>query len=234
MPDLHLLTGAYALDALDDVERAGFERHLRTCRTCPLEVREFQESAAGLADRVAVPPPPFLRDRVLREVSRTRQLSPAGRRVLPNLSLRRSLAVAAAAVVLAGGAGLGGIAWQGQRSAHDHEAEAARIAQIVTDPSRREVVGKPTGGGTADVIAARGSAVFAAAQFSSLPSDRTYQLWVIRGKVIRSLGLLHVTDGTGQELVSGVRPGDTVAVSVEPSGGSKQPTTTPVLALPVT
>ena len=32
--DLHLLSGAYAVDALDDLERARFEAHLRTCADC--------------------------------------------------------------------------------------------------------------------------------------------------------------------------------------------------------
>jgi anti-sigma factor RsiW len=76
MPDMHQLTGAYALDALDDVERASFERHLRTCGSCAAEVIELQEAAAGLADRVAIAAPDGLRGKVLAEVSRTRQISP--------------------------------------------------------------------------------------------------------------------------------------------------------------
>ena len=47
MSDPHLLTGAYALDALDDVERAGVERHLRGCAECAAEVAEFHEVPPG-------------------------------------------------------------------------------------------------------------------------------------------------------------------------------------------
>jgi anti-sigma-K factor RskA len=45
--------------------------------------------------------------------------------------------------------------------------------------------------------------------------------------------MLGVRDGSGQSLVSGVSNGDAVAISVEPAGGSKQPTTTPIVAVPV-
>ena len=34
MSDIHALVGAYAVDALDDVERAAFERHLAECAAC--------------------------------------------------------------------------------------------------------------------------------------------------------------------------------------------------------
>ncbi|MYS39774.1 anti-sigma factor, partial [Streptomyces sp. SID5998] len=39
--DLHALTGAYALHALPDDERAAFERHLTGCSSCAREVAEF-------------------------------------------------------------------------------------------------------------------------------------------------------------------------------------------------
>src|SRR5690242_21711227 len=116
MPDMHLLTGAYALDALNDVERAEFERHLRSCGSCSAEVIELQEAAAGLADRVEVPPPSQLKAAVLAEVTRTRQISPTERVHLRRPSLRRVLSTAVAAVVIAVTAGLGGVAWQAHES----------------------------------------------------------------------------------------------------------------------
>src|SRR3954447_19413249 len=114
MTDPHLLTGAYALDALDDVERAGVERHLRTCAGCAAEVAELREVGTWLADRVATPPPPELKGRVLAQVRATRQEAPpATTHVrMPRLAPRRPLLAAAAAVILAGGVGLGGVAWQ--------------------------------------------------------------------------------------------------------------------------
>jgi hypothetical protein len=65
----HALAGAYALDALDAAERARFERHLATCRTCPDEVRGFAATATVLGVAAAVTPPPALKGRVLADVA---------------------------------------------------------------------------------------------------------------------------------------------------------------------
>jgi anti-sigma-K factor RskA len=64
-----VLAGAYALDALDAAERARFERHLATCRTCPDEVRGYAATATVLGLAVAVTPPPALKGRVLADVA---------------------------------------------------------------------------------------------------------------------------------------------------------------------
>jgi anti-sigma factor RsiW len=240
MPELHQLSGAYALDALDDVEQAGYERHLRTCPSCSIEVIEFQETVAGLADRVALPAPDQLRAKVLAEIARTRQVSPIARATFHRPSLRRTLATAAAAVLIAGTAGLSGVAWQAHRaadlariSADRASARAARVAEVMTDPGRIEVVGASSVGGTATVVAAGGTAVFATSALPAPPPGKAYQVWLIDKAGMRSAGLLKLTNGSGQSLVSGVTVGSSVAVSLEPSGGSKQPTTTPVLNLKV-
>jgi anti-sigma-K factor RskA len=239
MPDMHLLTGAYALDALDDVERAGFERHLRSCSSCAAEVRELQEAVAGMADRVEAPPPSQLKAAVLAEVRRTRQISPSERVHLRRPSLQRMLSTAAAAVVIAVTAGLGGVAWQAHQSAKDSQIAAQQAAdrsteltQVLTDPTARKTVQAASVGGVATVVAAQGKAVLAADQLPEPPSGKTYQVWLInRSSVINSAGLLELTNGHGQSLMPGVSAGDTVAVTVEPKGGSKQPTTTPILTI---
>jgi len=69
--------------------------------------------------------------------------------------------------------------------------------------------------------------------FPSAGSDRVYQVWLVRGNGRpASAGLFRVA-GNGQatfaipESLKGV---DQVLVSVEPGGGSEQPTTKPVVA----
>ncbi|QFP77837.1 anti-sigma factor domain-containing protein [Deinococcus sp. AJ005] len=57
------------------------------------------------------------------------------------------------------------------------------------------------------------------------PQGQVYQLWKIEGKTPVSLGVI---DGQGK-LVQDAPNGLTLAVSVEPPGGSEQPTTTPIL-----
>jgi anti-sigma-K factor RskA len=69
------------------------------------------------------------------------------------------------------------------------------------------------------------------ADAGSVPSGKTYQAWVIPatgGKPV-SAGVFS-SGRTTLDLTASPHPGDTVAVTVEPAGGSKQPTTQPVVA----
>ncbi|NKE62613.1 anti-sigma factor, partial [Lentzea sp. PSKA42] len=61
--DLHTLTGAYAVNALSDTERAAFETHLIRCESCATEVAELAATATRLGAAVDFPPPPQLRAR---------------------------------------------------------------------------------------------------------------------------------------------------------------------------
>ncbi|MEU1126764.1 zf-HC2 domain-containing protein, partial [Streptomyces sp. NPDC005899] len=74
--DLHSLTGAYALSALHDDERAAFERHLTACDSCEREVAEFAATTGrlGLASRVRTRPE--MREQVLRRITTVRQVPP--------------------------------------------------------------------------------------------------------------------------------------------------------------
>ena len=64
-----------------------------------------------------------------------------------------------------------------------------------------------------------------------LPTDKTYQVWALRGDEPASIGFLD--DPARGEVVTtlgvDLSGADAVAVTVEPLGGSPQPTTTPVL-----
>src|SRR6478609_7598775 len=76
MWDPHLMSGAYAVDALDEAERAVFEAHLAECSECAEEVAELRETAARLAVLSAEMPPASLRDNVLAGIASVRQLPP--------------------------------------------------------------------------------------------------------------------------------------------------------------
>jgi anti-sigma factor RsiW len=58
---LHLLTGAYAVNALDPAERDEFEAHLAQCTDCSTEVRGLLDIAARLAAAEATAPPARLK-----------------------------------------------------------------------------------------------------------------------------------------------------------------------------
>jgi anti-sigma-K factor RskA len=80
--DMHILAGAYALNALAPEELEPFVEHLSECESCAVEVREWQATLAELGQSVALAPPPELRTLVLAGASRLPQLPP-----LPGLSL---------------------------------------------------------------------------------------------------------------------------------------------------
>jgi len=74
--EFHVEVGAYALDALDESERAAFEQHLAGCRSCQRELAEFTETTARLGALSDVPPPAELRGRLLDEIRQVRPLPP--------------------------------------------------------------------------------------------------------------------------------------------------------------
>jgi anti-sigma factor RsiW len=251
LPDdtVHLLTGAYAADALDsEAERVAFEAHLARCPECREEVRSLRETAAALAAQVAQPPPAELRRRVLAQVAQTPQEPPvvvplrrpraaeqtvaaeAPERARPKPWLR--IAAAAAVLVAAVGGGAGITGYQQGRQA---EQRADRLLSIVADP-RAVTRQAAVDGGRATVVSAPDGTVLLAAGLPALDAERTYQVWLIRGKQITSAGLGRAGTGGADAwnvLVDGAKSGDQVAISVEPRSGSDQPTTTPVAVIQV-
>jgi len=74
--EIHALSGAYALDALSEAERAEFDQHLATCAACRDEVDSLRATAARLAETSATPPSPSVRDAVLSGITQIRPLPP--------------------------------------------------------------------------------------------------------------------------------------------------------------
>ncbi|WP_020500231.1 anti-sigma factor [Sciscionella marina] len=235
-PDVHTLTGAYALDALDDLERASFERHLAECPDCAREVREFQETAARLGAAAAVTTPQRLRERVLAEVARTRQFSPAGPRAgraRPGRWTMRITGLVAAAAVIAA-AVLGVDLWQTGRDLSGTQSRLAEISTVVNAPDAKSAKGTASNGGTATAVVAPSErrAVLVVAGMPPAPADRAYQLWFMGGGKAYSAGLLRRDDrgGFAPVLAATVPGAEQVGLTLEPSGGSPQPTTQPLMA----
>lgn len=74
--DLHLLSGAYALDALSEDERAEFEAHLAVCEACREEVAEMQATLGDVGSAFEEAPPAGLKNRVLAQIDQTPQDAP--------------------------------------------------------------------------------------------------------------------------------------------------------------
>ena len=253
----HALTGAYAVDALHtDAEVARFERHMAKCQSCTSEVRGFQETATRLGMAMSRQPPPALRAAVMDEVPRTRQLPAPDdrarhRRPGPRLTWLPRLAMAGAAVGLAAAITLGVVLvnTQNQLGQTQHQLSQARhqlsmtkteLAAInaVRTASDATLVTKVTPiGGTVTVVssASRHQIVVTTRGLPALRAGKVYQLWLIgaNGNRIRSEGLLSLHAGqAGPVLISGVLAGDIFGITLEPPGGSVQPTVKPLVAIP--
>ncbi len=113
-------------------------------------------------------------------------------------------------------------------------AGGADLQQILTASDVQHAATDISSGGKATLYWSNGlqrSAVMLTG-VTSLPSDKTYQLWYIKGSDVKSAGTVSVTSNSVTQVLQGdMQAGDTVGITVEPAGGSKQPTTTPVAAL---
>ena len=241
--DLHILTGVYALNAVDGAERDRFEHHLRRCRPCGNEVRGLAETATTLAMAVAMAPPAGLKQRVMNAVAVTRQVPPAVdhrrlRRAARSSSWLPRLATAAAAVSLVAAVTFGILQISTQHKLDSARAQNQAIAAVIAAPDARIVTQATSAGGTASVVVSRAEAkiVFTSAGLPALPASEVYELWLIGPPRIRPAGLLPAPSAgkTAPVLASGLAAGDKVGLTVEPAGGTSMPTTTPIvlMALP--
>ncbi|WTX01044.1 anti-sigma factor (plasmid) [Streptomycetaceae bacterium NBC_01309] len=247
MSTIHHNTGAYAVHALPADEHAAFERHLTHCETCARETAELVATAARLGLAVQAVPPPELKERVMRAITTVRQepaARPAVRRSTWPAQRLANLAVAACA---AASAVLGGVAWWEHERAEDARGQArdarqqADIAEVLTAPDARAVTAPLADGATATVVvsAHRDRAVLLAAGMPPPAPGTVYQLWFDRNGQMVPAGFLPATTASAASTSTAVLldgPVDrvnAVGVTVEPAGGSPQPTTTPLGLLPI-
>ena len=244
--DLHSLSGAYALDALEaGSELDRFTRHLSRCQSCASEVSGFREVATAMAFAAAAEPPAELRMRVLTAAARTRQLPPevaGGSHARPRRSRTwvpwvpwLSGVVATASIVVAVLFGFAQAHTQDELNQVKADNEA--ISLLLSAPEAKLLTHEVTNGGVATVVLAadRHELAVVTTGLPALPSGQVYQLWLIGKPKIVSAGLLPPAKNgqTPAVLATGVVKGDTLGLTVEPAGGSAQPTTTPILALPL-
>jgi anti-sigma-K factor RskA len=234
-PDIHALTGAYALDAVAGVERADFERHLAECESCAQEVQELQETAARLALAAAEVPPPDLKDRVLAQIREVRQLSPDTTVVpLRRRSLAQRLTTVAAAVFFVATAGLGIVVVRQDNQLDAARAQAAQLEQILKAPDGELLTLDGSGGATGSMKVAvsrqQDKMLLLSGDLATAPDGRDYQLWTLADGRPSSRGLLEPSDGNLTYEVGDLGDADVVAITVEPDGGSRQPTEQPAMS----
>jgi anti-sigma-K factor RskA len=240
--ELHLLTGAYAVDALTGDELAEFERHLEQCPPCADEVRGLRETAARLGMATAIEPPPWMREQVLAAAGRIRQLPPSGvglvtadgprRRRRLSRRLPRPIAVTAMAAAIVALAVLQvGTRHQLQQAQTNNHTIASVLS---ASDARIELSSSIVGGTVTAVISPHDAEAVITASGMPTPTDaRVYQLWVISPAGARSVGLLPGSSARAAApvLAGDVQPGDQLAITIEPAGGTKKPTSVPIVSI---
>jgi len=227
--EVHTLSGAYALDALTEIERAGFARHLAECSVCETEVAEFRETAARLGMAAWETPPARLRERVMAEVAQTRQVSASSRPERSRsqdvaLWRRRTVAAVAAGLIAVGG---GTAAWVVQEQRVNRAATEASQLETVLQAGDVQVHSAAVSGGGRMTVAVSPSkgAVAIMSDLPTLPKGKVYQLWLITGTNPAEPSVVMASGQTGGTVrLTSLGRADTLAVSVEPDGGSQHPT----------
>jgi anti-sigma-K factor RskA len=210
--DLHELVAAYALNALDDDDRVAFEEHLADCPQCAVQLAELRDAAAALAYvPETVAPPAALRSRILETARAERpNVVPLRPRPARTWGLGAVAAVAVAAAV----------------------ALAFWNVSLHNDLNRSSAVRLHTLEGAQGnlAVADTGTAALFVCGLGDAPAGKTYEAWVLtRGRAARAGQFAGGQGCVAVPLAHDVPSGSSVAVTVEPEGGSDQPTTTPIV-----
>jgi anti-sigma-K factor RskA len=220
------LIAGHALRALSSEDEERVVVHLAECERCRRKLRETESVAATLAYSVPqIAPPPDLRSRVLAiaepVVAAPAAEAPAAvapvavgpgrprRGWWPRFSLVAVPAMAVALVAL--------VAWNVSLR-NDLSTNRTDLASgaAVTLRGVGNVVAQPDGNAT----------LFA--HLRPAPAGKTYEAWVIRGSVALPAGVFQGGGTVELKLTEAAMPGDRIAVTIEPAGGTRKPTTTPI------
>lgn len=230
--DIHHLGAAYALDALDTRERTAFEAHYHECDICRDDVIQFRETLADIAGAARVEPPASVKDRVMTEVARTRQLSPllpegvidlAERRRRRRRFLAPALSAAAAAVVVTGASI---VVTRDSQSAYADELSA-----VLAQPDGQIVTLGDTDANAVDGSfkvawsATEGRLVLLGDALSEAPHDHAYELWLIDEAGAHATYILDsASDGDVRAAIDLAGEPTAWGITIEPEGGSPTPT----------
>lgn len=222
------LVAAYVLGAIPPDELGEVAHHIASCGSCLEETKAHSAVIDEFSLTVApVPLPPGFADEVLalaqrREPSGAQTPEPSGAQVLPFRRRVLSGALAAVAAVIIGVLGAGFL------DARSDLQKSRQVISALTADRGLDLSG--AGGAEGQMVPSGDGALFVAAGLPEAPAGRTYQLWALQGAKPRSLGTFGVEEGQAVVRIEDpVEGADGMAVTVEPEGGSDQPSTDPVM-----
>lgn len=251
-------TAAYVLNALNEQERTEFETALAESEETEREVIELRDTATMLGFAVdPVQPSVELKANIMARLNATPQLPPVAtqpseRHPVASISETTTVSGAAesrartrwflrpggmlAAAAVAAVLFLGGTLVGQSIVRNDFEvAQATALAQLQTAADSEQASVDLAGGGTATLVwsSEQQRSAILIDGLGQLPSGETYQLWYIGEQGPVSAGTFEAAEsGTTWRVLDGeITGGDVVGVTVEPDGGSPQPTTEPIIAI---
>ncbi len=240
-PDIHTLTGAYAVDALPDDEREAFEAHLAVCAACAQEVAELQATASHLGAASVAAPPAGMRDAVMARIGEVRQEAPV---VGPDAEVTRvaaprrwtSMLLAPAAAILAVAVvGLSALVASLNGRVAEVESTSIQVADLIAAADVQMIDIETPGSETARLVMSpsRGEAVLTVDGMTAAPADHAFVVWLIdEAGTPQAVGTFDVDErGRATELLDGqLATTAAIGVTVEPDDQPHTaPTTDPVM-----
>jgi anti-sigma-K factor RskA len=228
----------YALGALPAAEARRVRDHLAACEACRDEYAQLAPAAAAVGGSAALDAPsPLLKARIMREV----RAVPKPRRLLSGAWT--SYLLAAACLAFAVSVGLINLSLthqlrdakeyaatlerQATTASHSMAEEERTLADITSESARRYNVAN------GQIVRVGDRIYLAMHDLPTLPPGKVYQAWTLpRGGKVMVPAPTFTPDEHGAVLLTlPVDAGKTaaVAVSVEPEGGSKEPTSKPLV-----
>jgi anti-sigma-K factor RskA len=243
--ELHELLPAYVLGVATAVEKQRVQELLVECPEGQADLRAYVQLSQGLLKTtVAMQPPAHLHDKLMQAIATPTVTSMATHTVAkpvqkvstsivpptPKVLARPQLlwgAVAAVLVLFI----VSNVYWL-TRSNQPTDSAQATLVSLLNNPQMRPI--RLTNGDNAVQAIAlldetTGELWVYSEQLAQLPSEQTYQLWLI-GDEIQSLGLLQTQDRRVVRfmLTQDIMDTDLLGITIEPREGSEQPTSDPI------
>lgn len=219
---------AHALGILEPEEARAVSAHLAGCASCREESAALADTVWRVSETAARPVPARLRAAIVGQarsgvIPAPRTWSSFWSALLRPVPLAVPMGLAALLLIALASLGIA-------RRDVDHYGAALASVVGATVVPLAATDAAPSGIRGSVVVPPDGGRPFLILDLPAAPTGKTWEAWVIRGALPARAG---ITDDRGVvtlELAAPLTPGDTVAVTAEPSGGVDQPTGAPVLA----
>jgi anti-sigma factor RsiW len=238
--DIHALSGAYAVDALDDIERIRFEEHLAACADCRDEVASLRDTTWMLGGLTDTAPPPEMRDRLLAGIKEIRPLPPetmpkhrADEAPEPSVASSdrrrfgwRTFAAAAAVLAVVGTGTVAAV----ELIREDSSQTMSTAERVLNAKDATTVAVDLPGAARARVVrsVSENRAVLVTSGMPAAPNGKVYELWLQHDDVMVPAGLMPAGRDQTFVLKGDAADASAAGITVEPEGGSDEPTSAPI------